>query len=222
MLERYKIKVLGLNLFIGDLIDILIDKENILINTISPHSYGLATKDKLLKEALQNTDILVLDGLYFGLAPLLLKRQKVKKISGTDCFFYFMNKMNIQNSKVFLLGSTTEVLSRMVDRSKKEYPNIRIETFSPPFRKFTSEDENQIVEKINSFRPNIVFIGLTAPKQEILAYKIKNRINVNIICTVGNVFDWYAGVQKQPEKIWVKLVAKYFLKNLHIMVLRKR
>ena len=58
---------------------------------------------------------------------------------------------------------------------------------------------------VNEFKPNVLFIGMTAPKQEKWAYEHKDKLHAHIICTVGAVFDFYAGTVKRPHKIWIKL-----------------
>lgn len=217
-----KVKVLGLKIFNDDLNIINIDKKT-LINTISPNSFAISRKDLEFKEVLQKTDILVLDGLYFGLAPLLLKGVKVKKNSGTDCFYHFLNCANVMKGKVFFLGSTIEILEKMRKRAKIDYPFIYTSSYSPPFKdKFNKEDNDKMIDAINQFKPDILFIGMTAPKQEKWAYQTKEKVNANIICTVGNVFDWYAGNQKQPEKIWVKLGLEWLIRTIRRPEILKR
>ena len=184
-----------------------------LINTFSPNSYGLATKDAFFKEALKNTDILVLDGVGIALGSLFLHGKNIKKIAGQDCFDYLAAKANENRWKVFFMGSSPKTLDKIKTRLKEEYPNIEAAVYSPPFKpEFTEEDNRQIVDAINAFNPHILFVGLTAPKQEKWSYQHKNRLNVQVISTIGNVFDWYAGNSKRPAPIWVKLRLEWFVR----------
>lgn len=184
-----------------------------LINTFSPNSYGLATKDPFFKEALRNTDILVLDGVGIALGSLFLHGKNIRKIAGQDCFDYFSAKANENRWKVFFMGSSTKTLEKITTRLKQEYPNIESGFYSPPFKpEFTEEDNRQIVEAINAFKPHILFVGLTAPKQEKWSYQHKNLLNTQVISTIGNVFDWYAGNSKRPAPIWIKLRMEWFIR----------
>ena len=98
------------------------------------------------------------------------------------------------------------VLQKIKDRLSKEYPNITVETFSPPFKKeFSKEDNDDMVSRINKFNPNILFVGMTAPKQEKWAVKHRDRLHCNLVVSIGNVFDWYAGTQKEIHPIFFKL-----------------
>ena len=205
--------VLGYNVFSSrlDAIDPEIDK--LLINTFSPNSYGLALSDKKFETALKNTDVLVLDGIGIALGSIILHGKNIKKISGQDCFDHYMAVANNKNWKVYFLGSSEQTLKKITDRVKKEYPNVITGTYSPPFKpEFSDEDNNHMVNAINAFKPDVLFVGLTAPKQEKWAYQHRNRVNARIISTIGNVFDWYAGNSKRPAKIWIDLRLEWLVR----------
>src|ERR1700753_3654561 len=81
-----------------------------VINTISPNSYGLSTKDEVFRESLKKSDYLVLDGVYFAFASIMLHWKNIKKNQGPDVFNHFINLAGQEKSRVFFLGSTTETL----------------------------------------------------------------------------------------------------------------
>lgn len=206
------LNVLGYKVFNSSL-DKAYYGDKTLINTISPNSYGLACWDQLLKDALKNSDILVLDGMGIALGSILINGKNIKKIAGQDCFDYFMAQANEQRWKVFFMGSSDATLKKIKDRAKKEYPNVITASYSPPFKPGFSQAENlAIINSINSFKPNVLFIGLTAPKQEKWAYQHKELVNVKIISTIGNVFDWYAGNSSRPARIWVTLRLEWLVR----------
>jgi N-acetylglucosaminyldiphosphoundecaprenol N-acetyl-beta-D-mannosaminyltransferase len=178
-----------------------------VINTISPNSYGVSTKDAEFEQALKNSDYLVLDGVYFAIASILLKGKNIKRNQGPDVFYYFINQLNNNyKKKAFFLGSTESSLQKIIIRAKKEYPNIIIESFSPPFKpEFSDEDNMLMLEKINAFEPDILFIGMTCPKQEKWAIKHRDQLKAGLVICIGNVFDWYAGTQKSIHPFWFKM-----------------
>lgn len=199
------INVLGYDVFAGEPQDWDLGRKN-LINTFSPNSYGLALKDSRFKEALQNTDILVLDGIGIAFGSILIHGKNIKKIAGQDCFDYLIAEAEEKGLKVFFLGSSEKTLEKIIKRVNVEYPSVIASSYSPPFvQEFSAEDNKKMVEAINEFNPDILFVGMTAPKQEKWAYAHKNLVNAKVICTIGNVFDWYAGNSKRPAKIWIKL-----------------
>ena len=202
-----KITTLGFTVFSDNLSLIPIrETKNKIINTISPNSYGITTKDKEFEKALKTSDYLVLDGVYFAVASILLQGKNIKRNQGPDVFFHFINRLNKQKGKAFFIGSTESTLEKIKARAKVDYPNIEIETYSPPFKVEFSDEENAImIEKINNFQPDILFVGMTCPKQEKWAIKHRESLNTGLTICIGNVFDWYAGTQKNISPIWFKL-----------------
>lgn len=216
------IEVLGFNVYNNRLSDIEFNKKH-LINTFSPNSYGIALTDREFYIALKNTDVLVLDGMGIAIGSILLHGKNIKKIAGQDCFDHFVAEANKNKLKVFFLGSSKSTLQKIMKRLAIEYPNITAGGYSPPFKNVFSDEENQLMVKhINSFNPDILFVGMTAPKQEKWAYKHKNLVNARIITTIGNVFDWYAGNSKRPAKIWIKLRMEWLVRIFHRPEIFKR
>lgn len=201
------VNVLDFKVFSDDLSKIAIkDKATRTINTISPNSYGLSLKDNVFKEALIDTDYLVLDGVYFAFASLMLKGKNIKKNQGPEVFYHFMDRINKSGGKVFFLGSSEQTLEKIEKRIESEYRNIEVMTYSPPFKaQFSAEDNQYMVDTINAFGPDILFVGMTCPKQEKWATEFKNSINPCLIISIGNVFDWFAGTQKVIHPFWFKI-----------------
>lgn len=200
------IKVMGLNVFSDDLSEIeMVSCKSLVINTISPNSYGISTKNKSFRKAIIESDYLVLDGVYFGLASLLISGKKIKVNNGPTVFNYFINKMNKEQGKIFFLGSSRKTLERIYNRVTVEFPHITVGTFSPPYKsRFSSQDSINMFTEINRFKPDIIFIGMTCPKQEKWAEENKYKLNAGIVCSVGAVFDWYSGNQKLIHPLWWK------------------
>ena len=204
--------VLGYKVFSGSLSDLNLS-DRYLINTFSPNTYGLALHDERLKVALRETDVLVLDGMGIAIGSLLLNGKNIKKIAGQDCFDYLMALADTHHWKVFFLGASTETLAKIQKRAGVEFPHVTVGSYSPPFRQEFSKEENEEMHKaVNAFAPDILFVGMTAPKQEKWAYQNRNDVNARIICTIGNVFDWYAGNSKRPARIWIKLRLEWLVR----------
>ena len=179
--------------------------EHLLINTISPNSYGLSLRDKAMDDALRGSDLLILDGVYFGWLPWFKYGKKIKRITGWDSFLYFSGKMQENKGRVFLLGSSETTLEKIKNHYKQEYPDVTLGTYSPPFKPEFDDDDNKAMHQaINDFKPDVLFVGMTAPKQEKWAFQNKKFVDVHIISTIGNVFDWYAGNSKRPNVFWQK------------------
>jgi N-acetylglucosaminyldiphosphoundecaprenol N-acetyl-beta-D-mannosaminyltransferase len=186
-----------------------------LINTINQYSYCIADKDAAFKKALEESDILLPDGIGIVAAVKLLNNQSIKKIAGADIHEYLLEDLNKKNGKCFYLGSSNGTLDKIKERVSKEFPNIKIKTFSPPYKDEFSDIENQeMIAAINAFEPDVLFVGMTAPKQEKWSHKHKDILEVKIICSIGAVFDFYAGTIIRPDKMWVNLGMEWFVRLL--------
>jgi len=187
----------------------------ILINTINQYSYCIAEEDSLFKKVLVESDILLPDGVGIVAGIKLLNNQKVKKIAGADIHQFLLKDLNIKNGKCFYLGASENTLSKIQERIAKEFPNIEVATFSPPYKNDFSDIDNQtMINQVNDFKPDVLFIGMTAPKQEKWAYQHKESLDVKIICSIGAVFDFYAGTVKRPHKFWINLGLEWFIRLL--------
>jgi N-acetylglucosaminyldiphosphoundecaprenol N-acetyl-beta-D-mannosaminyltransferase len=184
----------------------LAGRKKIIVNTINPHSYCVAKKDKAFKEALQQSDFLLPDGVGIVLAAKVLNRKKIEKIAGYDVFLHLMQQLDEKGGSCFFLGAAPETLEKIEERAAQDFPNVKIHTYSPPYKAvFTQEESKQMWEAVNAVQPDALFVGMTAPKQEKWVYQYKEQLNVNIICSIGAVFDFYAGTVKRPSQFWIKL-----------------
>lgn len=178
----------------------------LLINTINAHSYNTALKDSLFAEALMKGDILIPDGASIVMACkwLKAKSQPEERIAGWDLFVYEMKKLNARGGKCFFMGSSEKVLALIRKRAAEIYPNIKVETYSPPYKsEFTEEDNRLIIDAINTAKPNLLWIGMTAPKQEKWAYTHWKELEINCHCgTIGAVFDFFAGTVERAPLWW--------------------
>lgn len=178
----------------------------LLINTINAHSYNTAQKDKLFAEALQQGDVLIPDGASIVKACRWLnaKSKPKERIAGWNLFEFEMNKLNTTGGKCFFMGSSEKVLALIKQRVKVDYPNIEVETYSPPYKPEFSEEDNQaIIEAINKANPDLLWIGMTAPKQEKWTYTHWDQLQIHCHCgTIGAVFDFYAGTVKRAPIWW--------------------
>lgn len=175
----------------------------LLINTINAHSYNTALKDAAFAEALQNGDVLIPDGASIVLAFKFLRHEKIERIAGWDLFLYEMNRLNKKGGTCFFLGSNESTLLKIKVKAVMLYPNIQVETYSPPYKPdFSDSDNRAMIDAVNQVNPDLLWIGMTAPKQEKWAYTHLEELNVNgPIGTIGAVFDFFAeNIQRAP--IW--------------------
>jgi N-acetylglucosaminyldiphosphoundecaprenol N-acetyl-beta-D-mannosaminyltransferase len=173
----------------------------------NPHSLIEAEDDPLFTEAMKKADLITPDGIGIVIASKILGGTIRKRITGSDVFAGLMFALNQRNGyRVFFLGSTEETLTKIRRKTRQDFPNIaEIGTFSPPFKsKFSEEDNRQMIEAINRFKPHVLWVGMTAPKQEKWIYQNKDKIDVNFIGAIGAVFDFYVGNVKRSHPFFLK------------------
>lgn len=105
---------------------------------------------------------------------------------------------------VMFMGSSQKVLDLIVKRAAEVYPHLKIVTYSPPYKPELSEEDNKaIVEAINAADPDLLWIGMTAPKQEKWTYSHWNELNIHChVGTIGAVFDFFAGTVERAPMWW--------------------
>ena len=197
--------IMNYEVFTDELNTLNLSKRQV-INTINPHSYVTAKEDKPFFEALHDSDLLIPDGSGIVIAAKQINKENIKKIAGADLHKFLLEEMNKKSGKVFYMGAAQKTLDKIHEKIKLEYPNIIVASYSPPFKPEFSQEENQIIcEKINTFKPDVLFIGMTAPKQEKWLHQHKDRLEFTISSCIGAVFDFYAGTVERPSDIWLKL-----------------
>lgn len=183
-----------------------INMQKALINTINAYSYNTVHEDDDFNRALQSSTVLLPDGISVVWAMRLLTGEKFKKIAGADLFLYEMERINSINGTCFFLGSSNENLKKIKDRATKDYPNVKVYTFSPPYKSEFSDFDNRVMlDAINSVKPDVLFVGMTAPKQEKWAYHQFENLQVGHVCCIGAVFDFYAGTVNRAPHWMIKV-----------------
>ena len=188
----------------------------LLINTINAHSYNTARKDSLFAEALTNGDVLLPDGVSIVMACKWIKAKSLPKerIAGWDLFAFEMEKLERESEElrtkseeskiVMFMGSSQKVLDLIVKRAAEVYPHLKVVTYSPPYKpEFTDEDNKAIIDAIHAANPDLLWIGMTVPKQEKWTYSHWKELNIHChVGSIGAVFDFFAGTMKRAPMWW--------------------
>ena len=178
----------------------------LLINTINAHSFNTAKKDRLFAEALTNGDALIPDGVSIVKACkwIKAKSQPKERIAGWDLFEFEMEKLEKKGGTVMFMGSSQKVLDLIVKRAAADYPHLKVVTYSPPYKaEFSDEDNKAIIDAINAANPDLLWIGMTAPKQEKWTYSHWKDLNIHChVGTIGAVFDFFAGTVERAPMWW--------------------
>ena len=164
--------------------------------------------------------MLLPDGVGIVWAALFLKGKRIRKTAGADLHAYLLKKLDRERGSCFYLGASQKTLDLIKERLAKEYPGINAGFYSPPYKpEFDEEDNRKMIEAVNNYKLQmtndrspfnahsspltVLFIGMTAPKQEKWAYLHKDRLDAKYICSIGAVFDFYAGTVKRSSPFWI-------------------
>ncbi|MEM7096909.1 MAG: WecB/TagA/CpsF family glycosyltransferase [Pseudomonadota bacterium] len=173
----------------------------------NPHSLHTANADKEFCKSLNAADLVTPDGVGVVLASRFLGGEISERITGSDIFYEVSIRMNKKGGmRCFFLGSTEATLAEIRAKMKKEYPNIEVGTYSPPFKPNFSEDENlKMIAAINEFNADVLWVGMTAPKQEKWIYDNISQLDVKFVGAIGAVFDFFTGRVKRSGVTYQKL-----------------
>jgi N-acetylglucosaminyldiphosphoundecaprenol N-acetyl-beta-D-mannosaminyltransferase len=174
----------------------------------NPHSYAESRKVPAFAAALRSADWLVPDGAGVVLASRMRKGVIRERVTGSDVFFGLHSRLNEAGSgRIFFLGASERTLELIRARMAVDYPKLEVVgTYSPPYQKsFSAEDVDRMVNTVNAAKPDVLWVGMTAPKQELWIQGALPRLEVKFVAAVGAVFDFYAGRVKRSHPLFQKL-----------------
>lgn len=188
-------------------------KKRFVINYANANTVRLIKKNLDLKNALLNADLVHSDGFGIWTASHFLKNSKLKyRFNFTDCSYQFLKKCQSNRWSLFILGGSNEMLSLVLEQVKKKFPNLNIiGTLSGYYDLKT----NNSVEFINSKTPDILWVGMGTPKQEIWICENKDKLDCKVIQSVGDLITYVAGKKRRGPIIIRKLGLEWFVRFLN-------
>ncbi|MBO5475022.1 MAG: WecB/TagA/CpsF family glycosyltransferase [Bacilli bacterium] len=162
----------------------------------------------------QNSAILRLpDGKPLSIVQKKRGFKEAERVTGPDLMQVLFEKSSDMELHHYFYGSTDNTLELLRNNLKNKYHDIKIAgMYSPPFRNLSKDEDEKIIEMINSSGADIVWVGLGAPKQEKWMYDHKDKIRALMI-GVGAGFDYHAGNIKRAPK-WMQKCSLEWLYRL--------
>ncbi len=207
----------------------------------APNAYVTvkANEDKELLKIINKAKIVIPDGMSSVWYSKTFKNDDylLERIDGSKFFYEFSKIANTRRYAYYFMGSKNKnILKRIKQRINKEFNNIEVKGFyCPPFRKdFTGDINESMIKKINECKPDILWVGLSAPKQEKWLYRNLARLDIKMAAGIGAVFNFYTGeVKRAPKRMqdngleWLyriyaepkRLFKKYMVYNTKFIVL---
>ena len=173
---------------------------------VNAHSAEMAHRDSTFMTALRQADLLVADGFGVILASRILGGRIRERATGPDLFMAVSDALDREGGRsVFYLGGSEETLEKIRIKHGERFANLAIAgVYSPPFRAyFSAADMEAMAEYVNRAAPDVLWVGLGAPKQEKWIQGNRDRLRVPLCGPVGAMFDYFAGNVPMPPK-WIE------------------
>lgn len=222
---RYMSQVLGINIYNRDTITFIktnffdiphaSSKKNKCVSATGAHGIITAKKDKKFRKILNSFYANLPDGMPGVWVGRLKGAKEMQRCYGPDFFRDTMIATKDAKMNHFFCGGKEGVADKLKKTCEEKFGNYNVVgTYSPPFREMTDNELKELAEKISVLNTNILWIGLSTPKQEIFAYRLSKFTNVNFICTVGAAFDFHTGKVKQAPTWIQKIGMEWFFRLL--------
>ena len=181
------------------------------IYTPNPEIIMKARDDEKLKKILDAGSLVTPDGIGVIYASRIKKKPLKERVTGYDMSIKMLEIANEEGYSIYLLGGADGVSKKAGENISESYKNLKVVGHHNGFFKGSHiglvdhEEEMEIVREINELEPDIIFVGLGFPRQELFIDNNKERLRAKLIIGNGGVMDILAGVTTRAPEIWQKL-----------------
>lgn len=192
--------------------DVIKNGKYIQIVTPNIDHLALAEKDLEFLNVLWSAEMSIPDGMGIVYLSKLIGNPLKENIGGRVLFMDLCVQSISYGWKLFFLGSKGSNAKKAADILRNKIPGIKIVGAISPSNNFGNDDAENIhlINEINNAKPNILFVGVGAPKSEKWIYNNRNKLNVNVALVMGHGFDLIVGDVKTSPKILTKIGFEWF------------
>lgn len=179
-----------------DVMDGMIDRRAPgYVCAVAVHAVMVAQSDAEMRAALRGSTLTVPDGMPLVWAANMLGESLPNRVYGPELMRRYNDRCAEQGHRVWLYGGRDQgSLVQLALRLRQRHPRIKIVGgYAPPFRPLTAEEEDAIAKQINEAKPDVLWVGIGVPKQEKWMARMRDRLDVPVMCAVGAAFDFHAG-----------------------------
>jgi len=179
------------------------DKGNYIV-VANAYDVVIGKRDEKVNNAINSSSLSIPDGISLVFLARLNGYTVNKRAYGPDLMFEFLKLAEIKGYSNFFYGTTQETLKSLIINLKLKFPALKIAgSYAPPFRLLNVVEDREMVSIINSVSPDVIWVGLGTPKQQLWMYEHKDKLNVPVMIGVGAAFDFFAGVKLQAPP-WIR------------------
>ncbi|MGN7762079.1 WecB/TagA/CpsF family glycosyltransferase [Paenibacillus sp. 22594] len=180
--------------------------------TANPIMVMTALENPAYMEIMRSAELVVPDGTGVVWAAEYCKQPVAERVAGFDLLHELLHRGESYNWKVYLLGSTPEVIRETASRLQTQYPGIIIAGYHDGF--FAPDADEEIISGIVKAQPDLLFVARGADSQEPWIAKYKTRLNIPVMMGVGGSFDVISGKSRRAPKAFQKLRAEWLYRLL--------
>jgi N-acetylglucosaminyldiphosphoundecaprenol N-acetyl-beta-D-mannosaminyltransferase len=220
---KTKINILGVhfsNLDEPQLVALLDDRiskaEKTQVCFVPTNSILAARKSRYVMDVYNSADVVMCDGVPVQWASRLLGTALKQRLTGFDFFPHLIQHCVQKKYSIYFLGAKEGVAKQLAAMYQSRYPGIRVAGYcTPPFAAAFSEEQNAVMRSdINAAKPDVLFVSLTAPKQDIWIHQQLEHLNVKLAIGVGAAFDSEAGSLKRAPILMQQMGLEWFFRFL--------
>jgi N-acetylglucosaminyldiphosphoundecaprenol N-acetyl-beta-D-mannosaminyltransferase len=168
------------------------------------HGVMESRRDASLRRIHNESGLTTPDGMPMVWAGRWAGARWMRRVYGPDLMLALCEVAEREGWSSFFYGGKTGVPERLVERLRERFPRLEIVgTYSPPFRPLSQEEDEGVVDLVNSAKPDLVWVGLSTPKQERWMDAHVGRLHAPVLLGVGAAFDIHAGTLPQAPR-WMQ------------------
>lgn len=192
----------GFEQFVNVLETKMDNEEKTFVITANPETLMIGADTPSFDEILKSDKTLIVpDGIGVVKGAHMLDIPVKERVTGVEIVQKLFELLNEKSRSLYLLGAKQEVLQKLVERIKVEYPNIALLGYQDGYIK----NKDEVFEQMAELKPDVVLVALGIPAQEQLIYKHYDNFDKGIFVGVGGSFDVLSGTKKRAPQIFIKL-----------------
>jgi N-acetylglucosaminyldiphosphoundecaprenol N-acetyl-beta-D-mannosaminyltransferase len=201
--------------FIDEIFSLAANQTSSYVCFANVHMTIEAYADNDFNSIVKNADIVTPDGQPLALFLKYLKKVNQERVCGMDVFPDLLREAEARGKSIFFYGTTDDVLHKIAEKAKREFPSLKISGFySPPFRQLSPQEKSDIIEMVNNTHPDLIFVALGCPKQEKWMSEHKGKLN-GCMLGLGQAFHVYAETAKRSPA-WMQRLSLEWAYRLYL------
>jgi N-acetylglucosaminyldiphosphoundecaprenol N-acetyl-beta-D-mannosaminyltransferase len=184
------------------------------VSVTGVHGIMEAQSDPSFRATLNQSFLCVPDGMPMVWVGRLQGHRNMRRVYGPDFMLEFLRHSVARNYRHFLYGGKQGVAGELATELCRRFVGLQIVgTYTPPFRPLSADEESELAATLQACKPDVIWVGLSTPKQERFMAQYLNRLDTKLMIGVGAAFDVHTGNMKDAPA-WVKAAGLQWLHRL--------